>query len=52
MGTLDGIIDTISAVHSLMPLIGLLKIDGKLVLLGSPKVLELPVMPMLGGKHL
>lgn len=52
VGTLDGIIDTISAVHALMPLIGLLKIDGKLVLLGSPKVLELPVMPMLGGRKL
>uniref|UniRef100_A0A5B6Z2X5 Putative mannitol dehydrogenase n=1 Tax=Davidia involucrata TaxID=16924 RepID=A0A5B6Z2X5_DAVIN len=52
MGTLDGIIDTVSAVHPILPLIGLLKSHGKLVLLGSPKALELPVMPLLMGKHL
>lgn len=47
--TLDGIIDTVSAVHPLLPLLGLLKADGKLILLGSPPALELPVMPMLAG---
>ncbi|MED6212968.1 Cinnamyl alcohol dehydrogenase 8, partial [Stylosanthes scabra] len=46
--TLDGIIDTISAVHSLVPLIGLLKSDGKLVMVGAPeKSLELPILPLL-----
>lgn len=49
--TLDGIIDTVSAVHPLLPLLGLLKADGKLILLGSPPALELPVMPMLAGMY-
>ena len=52
MGTLDGIIDTVSAVHPLLPLIGLLKSHGKLVMVGAPeKPLELPVFPLLAGKH-
>ncbi|KAA8546674.1 hypothetical protein F0562_003095 [Nyssa sinensis] len=51
MGTMDGIIDTVSAVHPLLPLIGLMKCNGKLVMLGSPKALELPVMPLLMAKH-
>ncbi|KAL2503928.1 Cinnamyl alcohol dehydrogenase 7 [Abeliophyllum distichum] len=47
-GTLDGIIDTVSAVHPLVPLISLLKIDGKLIMVGAPeKPLELPVFPYL-----
>lgn len=51
MGTLDGIIDTVSAVHPLLPLIGLLKSRGKLVMVGAPdKPLELPVLPLLLGK--
>lgn len=51
MGTLDGIIDTVSAVHPLMPLIGLLKSQGKLVLVGAPeKPLELPAFPLLNGE--
>lgn len=51
-GTLDGIIDTISADHSLLPLIDLLKSHGKLVLVGAPeKPLELPAWPLLVGKH-
>lgn len=51
MGTMDGIIDTVSAVHPLMPLIGLLKSQGKLVLLGAPeKPLELPAFPLLTGE--
>jgi len=50
MGTLDGIIDTVSADHPLLPLIGLLKSDGKLVMVGAPeKPLELPVFPLLAG---
>lgn len=51
MGTLDGIIDTVSAVHPLLPLIFLLKSHGKLVMVGAPdKPLELPVFPLLLGK--
>lgn len=53
MGTLDGIIDTVSAVHPIVPLIGLLKSHGKLILLGAPeKPLELPVFPLIVGKHI
>ena len=52
MGTMDGIIDTVSAQHPLLPLIGLLKTDGKLVVVGTPdKPLELPVFPLLSGKN-
>ncbi|KAF3959464.1 hypothetical protein ACB098_02G140700 [Castanea mollissima] len=52
-GTLDGIIDTVSAMHPLMPLIGLLKSQGKLVMVGAPeKPLELPVFPLLTGRKL
>lgn len=48
---MDGIIDTVSAHHPLMPLIGLLKSQGRLVLLGAPnKPLDLPVYPLLMGK--
>ncbi|KAF9600010.1 hypothetical protein IFM89_002483 [Coptis chinensis] len=48
MGTLDGIIDTVFAVHPLMPLISLLKNHEKLVMVGAPeKPLELPVFPLL-----
>ncbi|XP_057962263.1 probable mannitol dehydrogenase isoform X2 [Malania oleifera] len=43
MGTLDGIIDTVSAVHPLLPLLGLLKSNGTLVMVGAPdRPLELP----------
>lgn len=50
MGTIDGIIDTVSAMHPLVPLIGLLKTNGKLVLVGAPeKPLELPAFPLLMG---
>lgn len=52
MGTMDGIIDTVSAVHPLLPLIGLLKCDGKLVMVGLPeKPFELPITPLVLGKH-
>ncbi|XP_077222594.1 cinnamyl alcohol dehydrogenase 2-like [Tasmannia lanceolata] len=51
-GSMDGIIDTVSAVHPLLPLIELLKVHGKLVMVGGPeRPLELPVHPLLeGGK--
>jgi len=53
VGTLDGIIDTVSANHPIAPLIGLLKSHGKLVMVGAPeKPLELPVFPLLGGRKL
>ncbi|KAK4481381.1 hypothetical protein RD792_012269 [Penstemon davidsonii] len=51
VGTLDGIIDTVSAVHELIPLISLLKPHGKFVMVGVPdKPLELPVFPLLTGR--
>ncbi|EHA8588099.1 8-hydroxygeraniol dehydrogenase [Cocos nucifera] len=50
MGTMDGIIDTVSADHSLMPLLLLLKAHGKMIMIGLPeKPLELPVFPLVGG---
>ncbi|KAI7994245.1 putative mannitol dehydrogenase [Camellia lanceoleosa] len=53
MGTMDGIIDTVSAPHPLLPLIGLLKSHGKLVLVGLPeKPLELPVFPLIMGRKI
>ncbi|VFQ99671.1 unnamed protein product [Cuscuta campestris] len=51
--TLDGIIDTVSVVHPLMPLLSLLKTNGKLVLVGAPeKPLDLPVFPLIMGRKL
>ncbi|THG16457.1 hypothetical protein TEA_010224 [Camellia sinensis var. sinensis] len=53
MGTMDYIIDTVSAVHSLAPLLGLLKLNGKLVTVGLPdKPLELPIFPLCLGRKL
>ncbi|GAV84221.1 ADH_zinc_N domain-containing protein/ADH_N domain-containing protein, partial [Cephalotus follicularis] len=53
IGTLDGIIDTVSAQHPLLPLINLLKPHGKIVTVGAPeKPLELPVFPLLLGRKL
>ncbi|XP_068656085.1 8-hydroxygeraniol dehydrogenase-like [Aristolochia californica] len=51
MGTMDGIIDTVSAVHPLMPLLGLLKSHGKIIMVGAPeRPLELPIFPLLAGR--
>ncbi|KAL3630145.1 8-hydroxygeraniol dehydrogenase [Castilleja foliolosa] len=50
-GTLDGIIDTVSATHSLHPLVSLLKPEGKLILVGLPQSLEVPVFPLLIGRR-
>ena len=51
MGTMDYIIDTVSAVHPLAPLLGLLKLNGKLVTVGLPdKPLELPIFSLVKGK--
>ncbi|CAN1227795.1 Probable mannitol dehydrogenase [Linum grandiflorum] len=53
VGKLDGIIDTVSATHSLLPLIGLLKTNGKLILVGAPdKPHELPAFPLLLGRKI
>lgn len=52
-GTMDGIIDTVSAAHPLLPLLILLKSQGKLVLVGAPnKPLELPVFPLISGRRI
>ncbi|CAN1763612.1 Probable cinnamyl alcohol dehydrogenase 9, partial [Linum perenne] len=41
---------TVSAVHSLAPLLALLKPSGKLITLGLPdKPLELPIFPLVLG---
>ncbi|KAI3975773.1 hypothetical protein MKX01_023199, partial [Papaver californicum] len=51
MGTIDGIIDTVFVPHSLLPLLGLLKSDGKLIKLGLPdKQLEVHVFSLLFGR--
>jgi len=49
---MDGIIDTVSALHPLVPLAGLLKSHGKLVMVGAPdKPLELHVFSLIAGKY-
>ncbi|KAH0707613.1 hypothetical protein KY290_012491 [Solanum tuberosum] len=53
MNILDGIIDTVSAVHPILPLLMLMKSHGKLVMVGAPeKPVELPVVPLLMGRKL
>lgn len=53
MSSMDGIIDTVSAKHSILPLIGLLKSHGKLILVGAPdKPLELPALPLIFGRKI
>ncbi|KAF7130371.1 hypothetical protein RHSIM_Rhsim10G0174500 [Rhododendron simsii] len=53
MGTLDGIIDTVSAVHALVPLLFLLKSHGKIIMVGAPeKPLDLPVFPLITGRKM
>jgi cinnamyl-alcohol dehydrogenase len=47
-GTLDGIIDTVSAFHPIQPLLSLLKPHGQLILVGVPmKPLELPAFSVI-----
>ncbi|KAK9713195.1 hypothetical protein RND81_06G010600 [Saponaria officinalis] len=51
MGTMDGIIDTVSATHPLMPLLGLIKSHGKVILVGAPeKPHEFSAFPLLTGR--
>lgn len=52
VSTLDGIIDTVTGFHPLLPLLGLLKYNGKLVIVGGPDKLELPVPPLLFGEQI
>ncbi|KAL2940332.1 putative mannitol dehydrogenase, partial [Bienertia sinuspersici] len=53
MGTMDGIIDTVSADHSMVPLLGLLKSHGKLIVVGVPeKPLEVPIFNLLAGRKM
>ncbi|KAL3742528.1 hypothetical protein ACJRO7_017920 [Eucalyptus globulus] len=53
MGTMDGIIDTASAVHALLPVIGLLKVNGKLVMVGAPEKPPEPLaFPLLIGRKM
>ncbi|KAL3527491.1 hypothetical protein ACH5RR_012147, partial [Cinchona calisaya] len=53
IGTLDGIYDTVSAVHPLMPLFGLLKPDGKLIVVGAPsKPLEVDIPVLIVGRKM
>ena len=52
-GTMDGIINTVSASIPLTPLLGLLKPTGKMVLVGMPeKPLEIPPFDLILGKIL
>ncbi|PNW85730.1 hypothetical protein CHLRE_03g207800v5 [Chlamydomonas reinhardtii] len=47
-GSMHGIIDTVSAKHDVGALVNLLKVDGKLVMVGVPEVpLDLPVMAIV-----
>ncbi|CAI9763815.1 unnamed protein product [Fraxinus pennsylvanica] len=50
--TLDFILDTVSAEHSLGPTLELLKVNGTLAIVGAPeKPLELPSFPLIFGKR-
>lgn len=50
--TLDFILDTVAAHHSLGPILELLKVRGTLVLVGAPdKPVDLPSFPLIFGKR-
>jgi D-arabinose 1-dehydrogenase-like Zn-dependent alcohol dehydrogenase len=50
MATTDGIIDTVSARHQLVPLLELLKPRGHMVVVGAPsEPLELPTLAIIAG---
>lgn len=52
MGSMDGILDTVSANHPVVPLLGLLKTDGKLIMVGLPdKPMEVPAFPLVLGEY-
>ncbi|MQL41431.1 NAD(P)-dependent alcohol dehydrogenase, partial [Escherichia coli] len=50
--SLDLILDTVSAQHSLLPVLELLKVNGTLFIVGAPdKPFELPAFPLIFGKR-
>jgi cinnamyl-alcohol dehydrogenase len=50
-GTIDYIIDTVSASHPLDPYLSTLKLDGKLVMVGIPvKCLSIHALSLTSGK--
>ncbi|KAL6651360.1 hypothetical protein ACP70R_010285 [Stipagrostis hirtigluma subsp. patula] len=50
MGTMHGIINTASATMSMYPYLGLLKPQGKMIMLGLPeKPLQIPAFALVGG---
>ncbi|CAA6656012.1 unnamed protein product [Spirodela intermedia] len=50
--TLDFVLDTVSAKHSLGPILNLLKVNGTLVLVGAPEApVDLPSFPLIFGKR-
>ncbi|KAK9071528.1 hypothetical protein SSX86_010097 [Deinandra increscens subsp. villosa] len=53
VGSLDGIIDTVSATHPIAPLLSVLKREGKLILVGIPeKPLEIPAFSLIMGRKI
>ncbi|XP_021890500.1 8-hydroxygeraniol dehydrogenase-like isoform X1 [Carica papaya] len=50
MGSMDGILDTVSVSHPITPLIDLLKSHGQLVLVGPDNSLEIPTLPLTKGR--
>ncbi|KAE8674786.1 putative cinnamyl alcohol dehydrogenase 6 [Hibiscus syriacus] len=50
--TLDVILDTVSAQHSLGPILEMLKVNGTLAVVGAPdRPIELPSFPLIFGKR-
>ena len=53
MDTMDGIIGIVSLPHPILPLIDLLKTNGKFIVVGAPtEALEIPYIPLIMGKCL
>uniref|UniRef100_A0A7N2MQE5 Alcohol dehydrogenase-like C-terminal domain-containing protein n=1 Tax=Quercus lobata TaxID=97700 RepID=A0A7N2MQE5_QUELO len=53
MGTMDGIINIVSGPYTLLPLINLLKTNGKLIAVGaSTEAPEIPYIPLMMGRKL
>lgn len=51
MGTMDGIINTVSANVPMAPLFGLLKPNGKMIMVGLPdKPIEVPAFALVASK--
>uniref|UniRef100_A0A453PYH3 cinnamyl-alcohol dehydrogenase n=1 Tax=Aegilops tauschii subsp. strangulata TaxID=200361 RepID=A0A453PYH3_AEGTS len=52
MSTMDGIINTVSANIPMAPLLGLLKPNGKMIMVGLPeKSMEIPPFALVAAKH-